>query len=342
MIPEIDNISLILESFLGASRNGASADFEMEFGCPRCMEKYGPAEQQKYNLGVNIRKGLFKCWKCESEGDVMKGSVGKLIRTYGNPTLLEQYKKAIHELRTSELYKLKFGEDDFKTDVGLEDKDSLEFPDSFVRFEEGSDKNNKIALKYLFDRGIGWNIIKEHGIGFTRHNSTNRSLSDRIIIPSHDEYGYLNYWTGRDFTNNPRKQKYFNPKLERKNIIFNEDKIQWDADITIVEGPFDHIVTPNSIPLLGKVIKPGFKIYDRLMNDAKAKVNIFLDGDARETAIATYKALNHGDLYRRVRLIPVNKDLDPAKIYELYGYKGIAKCLRCAVELDETKLLASF
>lgn len=338
MSPEIDNISAILESFLGESRNGPSPDFEMEFGCPRCIDKYGPAEQQKYNLGVNIRKGVFKCWKCESEGDLMKGSIGKLIHTYGNPTLLERYRKAIHELKTSELYKLKYGDDDFDIESSLDDKEKLDFPDTFVKFEEGSEHNNQNALKYLFDRGIGWNIINEYGIGFTRHSSTNRSLSDRIIIPSHDEFGYLNYWTGRDFTGNPRKQKYFNPKLERKNIIFDEDKVQWDADITLVEGPFDHIVVPNSIPLLGKVIKPGFKIYDRLADDAKANVNIFLDGDAIDTAITTYKALNHGSLYGKIRFIPVSRELDPSKIYELYGYKGIAGHLKKAMKLDETRI----
>ena len=79
------------------------------------------------------------------------------------------------------------------------------------------------------------------------------------------ENGKLNYWTGRDFLGYDKRQKYFTPQVERKDIIFNEEKIQWDADVTLVEGPFDHIVVPNSIPLLGKVLKTDFKIYQEII-----------------------------------------------------------------------------
>ena len=99
--------------------------------------------------------------------------------------------------------------------------------------------------------GISSTSIK---IGYTTYDTTQKQVSSRIIIPSFNEYGELNYWTGR-FTKLKHRQKYYNPIIERKDIIFNEEHIQWDADITLVEGPFDHIVVPNSIPLLGKALK---------------------------------------------------------------------------------------
>lgn len=103
---------------------------------------------------------------------------------------------------------------------------------------------------------------------------------------------------------NDKRVKYDNPKVEKKNIIFNEEKIQWDADITLVEGPFDHIVVPNSIPLLGKALNDGYKVYWDLLYKAKGKINIWLDGDAFQTVKETYSFLNHGDLNGRIRYIP--------------------------------------
>lgn len=339
MINEISEIVSILESFLGDSKNGVSADYEMEFGCPRCEEKYGPHENDKFNLAVNIKKGVFKCWKCESEGDLMKGSIGKLIKMYGNHEILERYRKAIQGLRESELYKLKFDDGDFADTLSCADDNSVKLPSNFVRLTLDNSKKFKKALDYLSARGIGWKIINEYGIGVTTYDSSNKIASNRIIIPSYDEYGSINYWTGRDFSGLSYRQKYFNPKAERKNIIFNEYKVQWDADITLVEGPFDHIVTPNSIPLLGKVIKPEFKLFQMLNDKARANVNIFLDADAYDTAKYTYEILNHGNLYGKIRFIPCNGDLDPSKIFELYGYKGIARHLRRAKRLSEVDLI---
>ena len=67
-------------------------------------------------------------------------------------------------------------------------------------------------------------------------------------------------------------------------------------------------------------------------------MNIFLDGDAYESVKEIYGMLNHGDLYGRIRYIPVKKDFDPSKVYELYGYKGIIECLMSATKINEIYL----
>ena len=46
-----------------------------------------------------------------------------------------------------------------------------------------------------------------------------------LIIPSFNKFGELNYWTGRDFTNLPKDKKYYNPIVERKRLIFNEEQV---------------------------------------------------------------------------------------------------------------------
>lgn len=115
-------------------------------------------------------------------------------------------------------------------------------------------------------------------------------------------------------------------------------KIQWDADINIVEGPFDHLVVPNSIPLLGKALDKDYKLYWELLTKANANINIFLDGDAYDTVIETYKALNHGRLYNKIRYVPIKKENDPSLLFQLGGNRAILEHLKNTQQIKEVYL----
>ena len=335
---ELNKIYSILESFLGESKNGFDGkEMQLQFPCPCCVEKYGKTEERKYNLEVNLSKQLFHCWKCADEGEEMHGSILKLIKLYGNEQLLKDYKEAIHSLRESKMYKLNFSEDDFNIDTKSVEIEDLKLPKGFRKITEEKYVPNNV-IEYLTSRGIGYDIIERFNMGYIDYCKDGFMPSYRIYIPSYDKYGDLNYWTGRDYLNREKVVKYYNPKAERKDIIFNEEKVQWDADITLVEGPFDHIVVPNSIPLLGKVLNKEFKLYWEIVKNARANVNIFLDADAFDSVKKIYKELNHGDLYNRIRYIPVDGDLDPSKIYEIYGYKGMVEYLKSAQKIEEILL----
>jgi DNA primase len=267
----------------------------------------------------------------------MHGSIKKLIRAFGNEKLLNEYISVIHSIKDSELYKLHFNE----FDNTIIEKEALKLPSSFKFFEKDK-RNNYTALKYLQNRGIGWDIIEKYKLGYTEREEENKKGSFRVIIPSYNALGELNYWVGRDYLPKSEKYaqriKYDNPKVEKKDIIFNEDKIQWDADITLVEGPFDHIVVPNSVPLLGKALNKDYKLYWDLISKCNANVNIFLDADAFGTVKELYSFLNHGKLYDKVRYIPVEGDEDPSSLYEKGGYKEIARHLANAQQIDEVYL----
>lgn len=343
MKQELEKLYNILTVFLGEAKNGFDENaFQYQFPCPKCVERDGWMEARKFNLEVNLQKQLFRCWKCDSVDEHMSGTIVKLIRMYGNEKLLQEYKDIIRTIRDSELYKLNFSSNDFNIDTSIIEKEDLKFPPSFRPFKEGK-YYNKGAMRYLNERGIGWDIINRYGIGFTEKENDDkwRKSSYRIIIPSYNEYDELNYWVGRDYL--PKKEgftrvKYDNPDAKKKEIIFNENKVQWDADITLVEGPFDHIVVPNSIPLLGKALNKEYKLYWDLITKANANVNIFLDADAFSTVKEIYKFLNHGNLYGKVRYIPVEGDEDPSSLYEKGGYKEIARHLANAQQIDEVYL----
>lgn len=337
---ELEKLYNILTVFLGEAKNGFDEkNLQFQFPCPHCIEKYGYQEARKYNLEVSLDKGgVYQCWKCSSEGDdLMHGSIKKLIKAFGNDKLLEEYISVIHSIRDSELYKLHF--DNF--DTSIIEKEELKLPQSFKLFKK-NEKNNYGALKYLQKRGIGWDIIEKYKIGYTEREEENKKGSFRIIIPSYNALGELNYWVGRDYLPKsdryPQRLKYDNPKVEKKDIIFNEEKIQWDADITLVEGTFDHIVVPNSIPLLGKALNKDYKLYWELINRANSNINIMLDGDAYSTVKEIYKLLNHGRLYDKVRYIPVGEKDDPSSLYQEGGYKEIARHLANAQQIKEVYL----
>jgi len=262
---------------------------------------------------------------------------------YGNEKLLSEYKEIIRSIRESELYKLHFSDSDFNIDTSIIEKEDLKFPPSFKLFKKDG-KNNYGALKYLQNRGIDWNIIEQYKIGFTEREEDDkmRKYSYRVIIPSYNALGELNYWVGRDYLPTSDKfalrTKYANPQVKKTEIIFNEEKINWDADITLVEGAFDHIVVPNSIALLGKALDKDYKLYWELITKANANVNIFLDNDIKDNGKEIYALLNHGRLYNKIRYIYSDLGKDPSEIYQEYGYKGIIKCLRNAKQIEEVYL----
>lgn len=110
----------------------------------------------------------------------------------------------------------------------------------------------------------------------------------------------------------------------------------------MVEGPFDSIVVPNSIPLLGKNLTEEYKLYQSLYWKANANINIMLDNDAIETAKKLYRLLDNGRLKGKIKFVYIpsdDNDLDPSKIFQLWGRKGIVTCLRSATQLSEKELL---
>ncbi len=343
MIHELEKLYDILASFLGEAKGGFSEhNMELEFPCPCCIDREGQAEARKHNLAVNLQKQVFQCWKCSSMGEPMKGSIIKLIRMYGNDALLAEYKDTIRSIHESDLYKLHFNKEDFNIDTSMIVKEDLKLPSTFQLFDRNK-KNHYGALKYVMERGLTWDILEKYKMGYTLREEDDRmrKYSYRVIIPSYDRLGELNYWVGRDFlpkNDQFERTKYANPKAEKKEIIFNEEKVQWDADITLVEGAFDHIVVPNSIPLLGKALDTDYKLYWELITRANANVNIWLDNDAQTTAKVIYSLLNHGRLNGKIRIVESGSDKDPSEIYEKYGSRGIIKCLRNVKEIPECQL----
>lgn len=311
----------ILESFLGEHRKLNEETGQVTFDCPACSaESNMPDGDGKGNLEINYNRSIFKCWSCQDTNN-MHGMIMKLLKRYGTPKIIRDY--------------LLVKPDADSISQIVKEEIIVTLPKEYKKLSECTTKDFKYgqAMKYLTDRGITKEIIDEFNIGYTYSGD----LFNRIIIPSYDSNGVLNYYVARWFASQYTKLKYLNPTAEKQEIIFNENKINFDATIYLVEGAFDHIVTPNSIPLLGKYI--SFKLLELLHDKANGFIVVCLDDDAYEDAKLLYKQLNFGNLRGRIKIIKTPSNYDPSKLFEKFGYEGVVDLLKTANFLNENYYL---
>jgi DNA primase len=248
----------------------------------------------------------------------MHGHVPKLIKRFGNSELLKEY--------------LILKPDTYEN-TGHGEYADVKMPEGYKKLHNCPKNSPKYSavMRYLSNRRIGPEIIEKFDIGYTVIGE----FENRIIIPSYDAFGELNYFIARAFSNRA-KPKYLNPEAEKQEIIFSENKINWDSTIYLVEGVFDHIVIPNSIPLLGKFISP--KLFNEIYNKASANIVIVLDSDAYDDALELYKTLNIDKLIGRIKICIPLDGFDPSLIYQKYGSHGIIELLKASRRIPENQL----
>lgn len=135
------------------------------------------------------------------------------------------------------------------------------------------------AVHYLTQRGVTIFDMLKYRIGYCETGE----YSGKIIIPSYDAQGQLNYFVSRAFYK-ADKQKHKNPKIS-KDIIGFEMTINWAEPIVLCEGAFDAIaVKRNAIPLFGKIIQPALQ--KKIIEERVKNIYICLDADALKNALS--------------------------------------------------------
>ena len=169
----------------------------------------------------------------------------------------------------------------------------------------------KNAIYYLKKRGISIFDIIRYRIGYAESGP----YSGKIIIPSYDATGQLNYFVSRAFyENDPYKHK--NPQTS-KDIIGFEMLINWNEPIILCEGAFDAItIKRNAIPLFGKQINPKLRI--KIIEEGIKQIYICLDQDAIQNAKQISKMFMDEGI--EVHLVKLDKE-DPNEL----GYKNITE-----------------
>ena len=135
----------------------------------------------------------------------------------------------------------------------------------------------KHSRVYLNNRNVSNGDILRYGIGYCEEGM----YSNRVIVPSYNSDGELNYFVGRDIYEGGFKYK--NPPVS-KDVIGFDLFINWNEPIILCEGVFEAIaIKRNAIPLFGKTIPKSLKkkIYEKKVKE----IYILLDKDAISDAI---------------------------------------------------------
>ena len=247
----------LVNSVLGTGKRTARGN--QAYSCPFC-------HHTKPKLEVNFsenKKGYnpWHCWVCGKKGTRIS-------------TLFKQLKATSDKF--TELYKLVDEEKEYEN---KSNEVNIKLPENFQLIKDNAtDLVGKKAWNYLKNRGITVDDVLKYKLGYCEYGN----YSNMVIIPSYDENGKLNYFTGRSFLKNPYR-KYKNPEASR-NIIPFELFINWDLPLILCEGPFDAIaIKRNAIPLLGSNIQGS--LMKKIVTSTVKKIYIALDSDAIKKAI---------------------------------------------------------
>jgi len=214
-------LDVILE-ILGNPRKENQTKGQYSFDCPVCSaEKDMPDGDGKGNFEVSLNKGVYHCWACGGTHNT-HGSLSKLILKFGR----KEHKNKLKQLGI-QLSEVK------STPKTVQEVREIHLPEEYIPFQ-GTNPNSlpyKEAWNYLTkQRNLTNDIIFKYKMGYTVEGD----YAYRIIVPSYDKDGKLNYFTGRTWLSN-KKPKYKNPDLPREEVIFNEQLVNWDSTIYIVE-----------------------------------------------------------------------------------------------------------
>lgn len=135
------------------------------------------------------------------------------------------------------------------------------------------------AMRYLKSRGLTVFDIIRYRIGYAEEGE----YRGRVIIPSYDSDGQLNYFVSRLYRERENGMKHKNPPVS-KDIIGFEMMINWNEPIILCEGSFDAMaIKRNAIPLFGKIIQPTLQ--RRIIEKQVRDIYICLDADALKNAL---------------------------------------------------------
>lgn len=280
---------------------------EAEFFCCFC-------DHHKKKLSVNVETDSWRCWICEKVGKNLSYLIKEVGTQQDLDTYIKQYKAANVKVTSTEskneVFKLAFPEGFYPLII---------YKDSLV---------GKKAYTYLTKvRRISEEDILFYKIGICLHGQ----YKDRIIFPSFDINGELNFFTARSIEDG----SYYVPQVPKgykNSIIINELYIDWKKPIVIVEGFIDALKTSgNAVPLFGSSFGKYSKLFEKIVKN-QTTVFLALDADAQE------KSKKIADMLMRYNVPVYSVDVFPFKDVGEMDKKDFTERLNLAKKEDKESL----
>lgn len=246
--------------------------------CPECVA-VKPSGYNKKKLVIRTDTFVTHCWVCGFKSR----NLVPLLKKW-NSSLLGEFAKTF--LQGEQLTDIEQDEEEKLPEV-------VSLPQEFRLLALSECDQAVRARRYLASRGVS----SEHDLWYWKFGIAydNQDLENRVIIPSFDSSGALNYWTARAITK-VNGTKYMNPAVDRTSIIFNEINIDWSKPLTLVEGPFDLLkCNENATCLLGSEFTPEYALFRKIV-EYETPVVLAMDPDARAKALKIAKELSEYDV----------------------------------------------
>lgn len=302
-----DRLLELLESVLGMSKKTSGDNYAF----------YSPfVDHYKPKLEINIRitsngQNPWHCWISDEKGRTIK-TLFKKLRV--SKQIWDEYNSIFSRIN-------RYSYDQANDQVN----DQVELPKEFKPlYKPTNSYKYKHAMNYVLGRGIRPADIVKYNIGYCEEGE----YEDKIIIPSYDEKGKLNFFVGRSFYQTQYKHK--NPKVS-KDIVGFDLLVNWDTPLILCEGAFDAIaIRRNAIPLFGKSIQS--ELEKKIIGNTVKKLYIVLDSDAISNAIGLAKKFMSYGI--DTHLVDLGNE-DPSEM----GYERINKKIYDTPPLDLRKLM---
>jgi hypothetical protein len=225
--------------------------------CPNCKTP------DKKKLSINVETWKYHCWVCGIKGSNLRS----VLKEYFSPETVSAFRE-------------RFGGNEDEIVSESIPVDVVTMPEGVIpvaMVANAKNPNYRACYNYLMKRGLTERDLWYWKICVSKENRFER----RVIIPSFDSDGDLNYYVSRSIDKDT-KPRYINSKANKTEIIFNDLMIDWTQPISIVEGVFDAInLGQNAIPILGSYLPQTAALFAKIVAN-NSSVVLALDPDVQD------------------------------------------------------------
>lgn len=301
---------------------------EAVFFCPPPPVGHGnPRNRAVGQLSVNLDTDWFNCWSCGFKGR----NIYPLLTARGKTKVSREYLEEMEEKRQDSRRCVQIL-------IPEKEYDQSRLPDEFKSLSVPSRSPYvRQALAYLAGRGLTTDDVLRWKLGYCEDGE----MAGRVIIPSFDEHGELNFCVGRSIYEVEQAHRYRPfPWHQCKDIVWNDYQIDWTKPITVTEGPFDAFKAEENVTILQGTIFPEALVRKIVLSGVD--VYFAMDADAFRRQLEYIELfLSYGTVCRYVDVKKgKKKDLGAMTKQEFRERKLAARTVRNELDILKMRVLA--
>lgn len=255
-----------------------------------------PRDRNKRKLVIRMEDDANHCWTCTWRAR----SLAPLLKRFASRSDFDRYLDTFMSEDARGFWRDKDDEEVERPPIAL----PLDF--QLLAIADDRNPDTRSLLRYSASRDL-----TDHDMWYYRLGRSDEiRWSRRLLMPSFDAAGNLNYLVGRAVDR--QAQRYENDDIDKTGIVFNELNIDWKQRLVLCEGPFDLVKCgENATCLLGNSLNENHLLFDRIISN-DTPVALALDTNAIDNALWIAKKLIEYDV--DVVIVDLGKFKDPGEM----------------------------